>query len=96
MNGWSEFFARTEAMLEAARAGAFERVAVCEAERRGMLALLPPPDDGERGLIAQMLDHEREIATRVEAARAHAAECLRRARQTQAGAGAYLGVAFGR
>lgn len=95
MNAWAELAARTGEMLEAARAGAFERVALLEVERRALLDVVPPPDEAARALLGTLLEHDREITALVEIAHAQTAEDLRLARQAQAGAGVYLGVAHG-
>lgn len=95
MNAWAELATRTEEMLEAARVGAFERVAALEAERRALLDIVPPPDEAARALLGVLLERDREVAALVEIARAQTAEDLRLARQVQAGAGVYLGVAHG-
>lgn len=93
MSIWAELAARTDEMLAAARAGDFDRVAALDLERRVLLAAAPPPDAAERTQRASLLERDRDVTALVEIAHARAAEHLHRARQTQAGAGAYLGVA---
>jgi hypothetical protein len=90
---WTKVLAHTEDMLSAARSGVFEKVSALEIERRALLKTMT--DDGEdaKALLGQIVERDRELIAVVEIARQQAADLLRQARQTQAGAGAYLGVA---
>lgn len=93
---WSEVLAHTEAMIAAAKAGAFERVSALELDRRELLKGLPAACAETKALLAEVIERDRELIAIVECARREAADLLRQARQAQACAGAYLGVAFGR
>jgi hypothetical protein len=93
---WNVLLERSQAMLAAARAGAFDRVIALESERHDMFAALPAVTDETRAFLNALIDSEREIAVLVDAERRRTAERLRDARRMHAGAGNYLGVAFGR
>jgi len=83
-------------MLAAARSGEFERVGVIELERRMLLETLPAASRDTRELVAQIAERDRALVALIASARSEVADLLRRARQLQAGAGAYLGIALGR
>ena len=93
---WNDVLIVTEAMLGAARAEAWDQLAMLEDERRALIAKLPAADAEARETLAQIADVDALLVQRVTAAREEAAELLRRLRQLEAGANAYLGVAFGR
>jgi len=93
---WDDLLARTDEMLVAARAGRFEEVGLIELERRLLLDALPAVDEATRPLLKEIALRDRALVALVEAARDDAADRLRSARQLQAGAGAYLGIALGR
>ncbi|HEY6892841.1 MAG TPA: flagellar protein FliT [Rhodanobacteraceae bacterium] len=93
---WDTVLALTEDMLSAAHAGDFDRVAALDAERRECLAQpIAAGSDGAR-VLARLVECDRAVVALVESARRLAGERLRQARLAQAGAGAYLGVAFAR
>jgi hypothetical protein len=96
MSMWNAVLALTEDMLAAAEAGDFDRVSALDAERRASINR-PIVTDAETTLVlARIVACDRAVVGIVEAARRVAGERLRQARLTQAGTGAYLGVAFAR
>jgi hypothetical protein len=94
--GWNDVLVVTEAMLGAARAEAWDQLATLEDERRALIAALPSANAEARDTLSRIGDADRLLVQHVAAAREDAAELLRRLRQLEAGANAYLGVAFGR
>lgn len=93
---WTDVLALTEDMLSAAHAGDFDRVAALEIERREALAQPIAIDRDAAALLARTVECDRAVVAIVESARRLAGEQLRQARVAQAGAGAYLGIAFAR
>jgi len=93
---WDAVLALTEDMLSAAHAGDFDRVSALEMERRECLARPPAAGSDSAGVLAKVVECDRAVVALVESARRFAGERLRQARLAQAGAGAYLGVAFAR
>lgn len=93
---WNAVLALTEDMLTAAHAGDFDRVAALETERRAWIERPLAADRDSAPVLAKIVECDREVAALVESARRIAGERLRQARLAQAGAGAYLGIAFAR
>ncbi len=96
MNTWNQVLALTEDMLAAAHSGDFDRVSALDAERRATINRPVVTDDGTELTLATIVERDRALVAIVEDARRFAGEQLRQARLAQAGAGAYLGIAFAR
>jgi hypothetical protein len=96
MNMWTAVLALTEDMLAAAHAGNFDRVSALDAERHALINRPMVTDADTMRVLTAIVERDRAVVAIVEAARRVAGERLRQARLTQAGTGAYLGVAFAR
>ena len=96
MTLWNAVLALTEDMLSAAHAGDFDRVSALELERREWIDRPIVTDRDATPVLAKIVERDRAVVAIVESARRFAGEQLRQARVAQAGAGAYLGIAFAR
>jgi hypothetical protein len=96
MNTWDNVLSLTEDMLAAAHAEDFDRVSALDAERRAMINRPIVTDAETEPVLAKIVECDLALVAIVEDARRFAGEQLRQARIAQAGAIAYLGVAFAR